>query len=243
MQPYFAPYIGYFALMAAVDTFVLYGRVQHQRKSWFTRNRMIIAGKPRWISPILFKSRTEALISEVRVDPEQPWRTRLAAQIRHSYRRALYFEETWPLVERILACKDTTLDEFNRYGIVEIAQHLGLGTRVLSSADIPASIEDELRTEADDDHRRNTRVGLIASALKAKAYVNPVSGRGLYSADRLAGHDLELWFLEPDIPAIGRMLVQSKPSLSVLHLLMHHGRKSVVEALSHIHLNLDAVGL
>ena len=41
MQPYFMPYIGYFQLLHASDTFVLYDNIQYTKKGWINRNRII----------------------------------------------------------------------------------------------------------------------------------------------------------------------------------------------------------
>ena len=45
MQPYFLPYIGYWQLMAAVDTFVIYDNIKYTKKGWINRNRMLLNGE------------------------------------------------------------------------------------------------------------------------------------------------------------------------------------------------------
>ena len=44
MQPYFLPYIGYFQLLAAVDTFVVLDDVNYINRGWINRNRLLING-------------------------------------------------------------------------------------------------------------------------------------------------------------------------------------------------------
>ena len=44
MQPYFLPYIGYFQLIASVDTFVVYDNIKYTKKGWVNRNRMLRNG-------------------------------------------------------------------------------------------------------------------------------------------------------------------------------------------------------
>ena len=41
MQPYFFPYLGHFALIAAVDEWVVFDIPQYTRKSWINRNRVL----------------------------------------------------------------------------------------------------------------------------------------------------------------------------------------------------------
>ncbi len=44
MQPYFLPYLGYFQLISAVDTFVIYDTIQYTKKGWINRNQMLRNG-------------------------------------------------------------------------------------------------------------------------------------------------------------------------------------------------------
>ena len=41
MQPYFFPYLGHFALIAAVDEWIVFDITQYTRKSWVNRNRVL----------------------------------------------------------------------------------------------------------------------------------------------------------------------------------------------------------
>ena len=45
MQPYLFPYIGYWQLINAVDTFVIYDNIQFSKKGWFHRNNILLNGK------------------------------------------------------------------------------------------------------------------------------------------------------------------------------------------------------
>ena len=40
MQPYFLPYIGYWQMMNAVDTFMILDDVNYIRQGWIHRNRI-----------------------------------------------------------------------------------------------------------------------------------------------------------------------------------------------------------
>ena len=45
MQPYLFPYMGYFQLINAVDTFVIHDDVQYIKSGWINRNRFLLNGK------------------------------------------------------------------------------------------------------------------------------------------------------------------------------------------------------
>ena len=42
MQPYFLPYIGYWQLLRAVDTFVVLDDVNYINRGWINRNRIAV---------------------------------------------------------------------------------------------------------------------------------------------------------------------------------------------------------
>ena len=44
MQPYFLPYLGYWQLMNAVDTYVVYDDVNYIKRGWINRNRILMNG-------------------------------------------------------------------------------------------------------------------------------------------------------------------------------------------------------
>ncbi|MDR2572015.1 MAG: WbqC family protein, partial [Oscillospiraceae bacterium] len=50
MQPYLFPYIGYWQLINAVDTFVIYDDVAYIKGGWINRNNFLINGEKRMFS-------------------------------------------------------------------------------------------------------------------------------------------------------------------------------------------------
>ena len=50
MQPYFLPYLGYWQLMNAVDTYVIYDNIEFTKNSWIRRNRILSSGTDKMFS-------------------------------------------------------------------------------------------------------------------------------------------------------------------------------------------------
>lgn len=65
MQPYFMPYIGYFQLINAADKFVLLDDVNFINRGWITRNRILVNGKPKYITIPLKKASQNRLIKDI----------------------------------------------------------------------------------------------------------------------------------------------------------------------------------
>ncbi len=78
MQPYFLPYIGYFQLLNAVDTFVLYDDVNFINRGWVNRNTLLLGGKPHLFTLPLVNASQNRLIYEVEVSEDIAWRKKIA---------------------------------------------------------------------------------------------------------------------------------------------------------------------
>ena len=65
MQPTFLPWIGYFAMIDRVDTFVYLDSTQVNKRSWQQRNKIKTPQGELWLTiPIQTKGKREQLIHE-----------------------------------------------------------------------------------------------------------------------------------------------------------------------------------
>ena len=118
MQPYFLPYIGYYQLIAAADIFIVYDNIKYTKKGWINRNRILQNGKDVLFSLPLrndsdsFDVRDRELAADFKRD-------KLLNQFGEAYRRAPYFAQTFPLLERIVHFDDTNLFRFLHHSIVK----------------------------------------------------------------------------------------------------------------------------
>lgn len=219
MQPYFLPYIGYFQLIAAVDLFIVYDNIKYTKKGWINRNRILHDGHDAMISLPLKRGADALHIRERELAADFDAR-RLARQITGAYRQAPGFEETFPLVERILNCPARNLFDFLHHSIVETCRHLGLGAEMeISSA---FAIDHGLKAQ--------DKVLALCQAAGATSYVNAIGGTDLYSKEAFREKDISLRFLRPrsfEYQQFGKAFV---PWLSILDVMMFTSRDAVATA-------------
>ena len=67
MQPYLFPYIGYWQLINAVDTFVIYDDVNYINKGYINRNSILVDGKAQQFTLELINASQNKLINEIEV--------------------------------------------------------------------------------------------------------------------------------------------------------------------------------
>ncbi len=181
MQPYFAPYAGYYRLYAAVELFVAFDCVQFPRRGWVHRNRLPDRSRaPAWLTLPLAKAPRDARICELAFADDAV--TRWPAALRR-----------FPVFD---APADRELSDAARAvggSVVDYLEHLldlccdrlGLSFNTLRSSTLGLSPE----------VRGQDRVIEVARRVGARRYVNPPGGRALYDADTFARAGLELRFL------------------------------------------------
>jgi hypothetical protein len=211
MQPYIFPYLGYFQLLGAVDTFVVYDNIQYTKKGWINRNRILANGQATLFTLPLASGSDYLDIRDRYLAPDYA-PEKLLARFTGAYRRAPCFQQTLPLLEEVLRHPDRNLFGYLHHALLRTAAHLGLGTEVRVSSTVPI----------DHDLKGQDRVLAQCEALGAATYINPIGGVDLYSRSEFADRGVELRFLEMvpfEYPQISPTFV---PSLSIVDVLMHN---------------------
>jgi hypothetical protein len=224
MQPYFFPYIGYFQLMHAVDTFVIYDDVQFSKGGWIQRNRILINGADRWIAlPLKSDSHLRNICQRRLADSFHQERTRLLRQIEMAYRRAPHFTATMELVEHCLMFSETDLSLFLLHCLLAIKQHLGITAQILLSSDLPV----------DRGLKGQERVIAICHTLSSTHYINAIGGLELYERDTFAKHKLQLLFIK-SLPIVYEQFDRTAfiPNLSIIDVMMFNSVGQIAQMLN-----------
>ncbi len=224
MQPYFFPYIGYFQLIRAVDTFVIYDNIQYSKKGWVNRNRILRAGKEALISIPLKKDSDFLDIRDRRLAADFR-RERLLNQISDAYRRAPYFAEAFPIVETALRHDDDNLFRFLYHAIITVCAYLQVDTDITTSSAIPI----------DHTLRGQDKVLAICEHAAASHYINPIGGVSLYSREDFLHRNIQLQFLKSlpcPYPQLDEPFV---PSLSIIDVMMFNSVRRIGQFMNSNH--------
>lgn len=209
MQPYFMPYIGYFQLIAAVDQFIVYDNIKYTKKGWINRNRMLQNGTDVMFS-LPLKSDSDSLDVRERELAVDFNRYKLLNQFKSAYRRAPYFEQTFPLAEQIARYEDANLFNYLHHSIAKTCEHLGIRTEILVSS----------RIAIVHDLKNQDKVLALCEAVGANTYVNAIGGIELYSKETFHEKGIELKFIKSqpfEYPQFGDTFV---PWLSIIDVMM-----------------------
>ena len=91
MQPYFMPYIGYFQLIKAVDTFVVYDDVNYIKKGWINRNNILVNDESFLFTIPLKEASQNKNINQIYIEELPNWKVNFLKTIKLSYKNAPYF--------------------------------------------------------------------------------------------------------------------------------------------------------
>lgn len=217
MQPYFMPYIGYFQLIRSADVLVLYDNIKYTKKGWINRNR-ILQNKAEAMLSLPLKSDSDYLNIDQRSLADNFDRAKLLRQLEAGYKQAPFFAETWPLLQRIVACEEQNLFGFLHHSITAICEHLKLRTRIVVSSTI--AIDHQLKSEE--------KVLALCHKLEATQYINTIGGQELYHRDTFQAQQIQLNFIRSRPLEYAQFGNDFIPWLSIADVMMFNGRDKII---------------
>jgi len=222
MQPYFFPYIGYWQLIHAVDRFVIYDDVNYINRGWVNRNRILINGNPTFITVPLHQVSQNKLICDTFLDPSPIWKNKLVKMVEMTYRRAPYFQEVFPAIEKQIRFEANNLSDY-------LANQL---QAVAAALDIPTQFILTSRCYKNSDLSGQDRVLDICAKEGAVTYVNPQGGMALYDRAKFEKRGVELKFLIPLQSEYKQFGPVHLPWLSIIDVMMFNSKSQLSILLS-----------
>ncbi|WP_245395277.1 WbqC family protein [methane-oxidizing endosymbiont of Gigantopelta aegis] len=185
MQPYFFPYIGYFQLIYAVDTFVVYDDVNYINRGWINRNNLLAKDKPELVTLQLMGASQNKLINEIHVGHN---RLKLLKNISQKYSKAPCFQRVFPVIEDIMCYQEDNLSLFLDYSLRAVCDYLSIHPKWMLSSYI----------EKDNALKGQNKILSICKSLHATHYINPPGGRHLYDHELFEEQGIKLSFIETE---------------------------------------------
>lgn len=130
-QPNFFPWYGYFDKIAKSDIFVFMDDVAYPKSgnsmgSWTNRVKILVQGKPMWISCPVIREHGVQLIKNVKINNINLWRDKLAQIISYNYGKSLCYNEMIDWVTDMIEFDTDDLATYNINNIKEICKKIGI---------------------------------------------------------------------------------------------------------------------
>ena len=225
MQPYFFPYLGHFALIAAVDEWIVFDITRYTRKSWINRNRVLHPDDGwQYISIPLRNSSIYIRISEAEVADSREQERYVLGKISHYKKRAPYFGQVCEIIRSSFAgVAHDSLVSLNVTGLRTVCEYLGLPFRYRLCSQLDIEFPDKLLP--------GQWAAWISRRLSADVYINPIGGRALFDPAEFAREGVNLRFLDFAAFVYDPPGHKFEASLSILDVLMWNGPDAIVETI------------
>jgi hypothetical protein len=207
MQPYFMPYIGYWQLMAAVDTYVVYDDVNYIKGGWVSRNNILLNGQKHMFTITLNGASSNKLFNEITIKDDFKKFSRL---IESAYRKAPYYAEVSALLDKICNYEDKSLGAFMMNSFQVVLDYLEIDTKLILSSTIAK----------DNSLRGKEKVKHICQLLGADTYYNAIGGQELYDKNDFNADGIDLYFVQTNLTPYAQLGNEFVPGLSLIDVLM-----------------------
>lgn len=167
MQPYFMPYIGYWQLMAAVDTYVVYDDVNYIKGGWVSRNNILLNGERHLFTIALNGASPNKLFNEITIRDDF---RKFFRMLESAYQKAPYYQPVMVLLECICNYPNRSLGEFMLHSFHSVLDYLDIHTEFFLSSSI----------QKDNTLHGKDKVKHICQILGADTYLNAIGGQVLY---------------------------------------------------------------
>lgn len=221
MQPYFFPYIGYFQLIQAVDSYVNLDHVAFMKRSYMTRNSL--KNNIPISIPVLRGSQNKSC-EEVITLSDRKWFDKFYKTLEFNYKKEPHFNEVmekviepWKkhiLIEEEMFNNPISISFFNFTAILRICEYLDIKARFLPTS---SGITDRKLNEGLQD---------IAKYFGENHYVNAIGGQILYTKENFESAGVSLNFIK-----MGDLDVDN-PYVSILDLLFRYDKEHLKKQLN-----------
>lgn len=225
MQPYFFPYLGYFAVIKHTDKWIVADNVQFINGGWIERNR-VLKSHDGWnyIRVPLEKGTHTLPIRERKIRTNEHWQRKIFSQLIHYKKKAPYYKEVIHLLESLFAHQSDTIVELNIRALELVCQYLHIPLNYTLGSQINVDIK---KIHAPDDWPLQ-----ICLLLGADQYINPPGGVSFYKKEKFDRCGVELKFLKVHFQPYQQNGNPFEPGLSILDVMMFN-------AVDQIHKMLD----
>jgi hypothetical protein len=216
MQPTYLPWMGYFALIDRVDTFVLLDDVEYNHRSWQQRNRIKTDDGSMWLTvPIITSGRSGQEIREAEIDTNERWQDKHRKSIQFNYAGADYLSEMEDWLESTYEQEWENLCALNIHGIKTLTEKLDLEVEFVRSSALNAS-----------GQKANLLVN-ICRELGATEYLSPLGSREYIAEDNpFPDAGIKLRYQHFEHPTYEQQHGDFVSHMSVIDLLLNEGPES-----------------
>ena len=220
-QPDFAPYLGFFHRFLHADMYIALDHVQFvsSSRSWTNRDKIKTAQGEKWLTVSVNKAPRDTAINQIELSNTNNWRQDNFRLLEQNYRKAPYYSELLPELERLYARPFVLLRDFNMTFIELLMDMLDVR--------IPWKWSSDLEPEGS----KNELLVNLLKKVSATHYLSGVGARDYFEPTPFANAGIDVIWQSFNHPLYSQQFGSFLPYLSVLDMLFNCGIKTSREIL------------
>ena len=213
-QPDFIPYLGFFHRFLHADMYIALDHVQFVRysnRSWTHRDKIKTEQGEKWLSVSIKKAPLDTPINQIELSTDVDWKQSNLQLLDQNYRKAPFFGELMPEIERLYAQSHRLLRDFNMASIEMLMDMLDVRTPwVWSSRLAPVGAKNEMLVD-------------LLKKVSATHYLSGVGAWDYFQPEPFAAAGIEVIWQNFTHPVYKQQFGEFVPYLSSLDVLFNHG--------------------
>ena len=214
MQPYFAPYLGYFSLIKHTDEFILFDTVQFIRHGWIERNR-ILKQNDGWlyIQVPLEKFSRETLIKDVIINNEIEWKKKILSQLVIYKKVAPNYYKVINLINDVFEKEYTSVVHLNKALLEKICEYLCFPKKLPIHSEMGLEID---KVNSPDEWALN----ICKKLGNGITYVNPIGGLDFFDKKKYIDSGIQIHFQKMNLQPYNQKRDNFEIGLSIIDVMM-----------------------
>jgi hypothetical protein len=220
MQPYVFPYVGYFQLISAVDTFVFLDNVNYIKGGWINRNQIVLNHQPHFFTIPCEKISQHKKINQIVPAFPEKEQQRFLKTLEQAYRKAPFFEQIYPELLTWAKKSHTSIAEMAADSVLWSCAYLGIN-RTFEMGSV---------LQVDGIFKAPTaRMLNLCEVCKSSVYVNMAGGAHLYDPQEFQKNSIQLQFIQPELQPYSKAPNSTYfPGMSILDAMMYLNKGKVL---------------
>lgn len=208
MQPTFIPWMGYFAMIDFVDTFVFLDDVQFVKRSWQCRNQIKSANGALMLNLEMLGAQHRPLIKDAKLH-DRDFENRLFKSIEHNLKKAPYFDIAYRCLIESFKTSDRSLVRLNQGLVQRICELASIETNFINSSELGIN-----------GLNKSARLLEICEKLKACTYISPQGSADYLKIENyFDDSEVELQFFNFEHPHYPQLYGAFLPFMSIIDLV------------------------
>lgn len=222
-QPDFLPYLGFFHRFLLADLWVVFDDVQFLAgsKSWHNRDKIKTAQGAKWLTVGVKKAPRGIIINEIYLS-DNGWEERSLNLLKENYKKAPFFDEIFPRIEKLYSHDCVKLVDFNMRSIEMLMNIFDIKIETVFASTLKASVS---KTE---------RLVDLCKKVGATAYLTGSGSRAYLQESPFEAEGIKVIWQDFKHPVYPQLHGEFLPYLSSIDLLFNCGIEKSREILRYL---------